>query len=73
MQRYEQTELGTVSRVLLNETNKPEHTATVDVNIEEPANDNENEVDAMMLLDGDDDEVLIADESEDEFDFLDWA
>jgi hypothetical protein len=59
--------------VLLNETNKPEPADMIDLNIEEPANENENEVYAMMLLDGDDDEVLIADESEDEFEIVDWA
>jgi hypothetical protein len=71
MQRYEQTKLRTVTHVLLNEKNEPEPADTIDVKIEEPANDNENEVDAMMLLAGDDDEVLIADESEDEFEVID--
>jgi hypothetical protein len=40
MQRYEQTKLRKVTHVFQNETNEPEPTDTIDVNIEEPANDN---------------------------------
>jgi hypothetical protein len=35
--------------MLLNETNEPEPADMMDVHIEEPVNDNENELDAMML------------------------